>query len=145
MRNGYKTVAGGGRFWPETPPPPCLRGVQRHILGLQCHSSGCNFRMEWSVWINGTQTTYPMATIGDGGHVRCTMGPKRSLESVFTSLKTPCLRGFSCTFLSSNLTQVAVISGWNELYGSMGPVRHDRNLAFVMGGMPSAQWVPNGE
>ena len=93
MHNGYKAVAGGGRFWPEI--PPCLRGVQcqRHVIGLQCHSSGCSFWLEWSVWIHGSQRTYLMATIGDGGHVRCSMGPKQSLESVFTSLKPPCLRG----------------------------------------------------
>ena len=32
---------------------PCLRGVQLHVLGLQRHPSGCNFWMEWFLWING--------------------------------------------------------------------------------------------
>ena len=36
---------------------PCLRGIQRHILGLQCHSSGCNFWLEWFIWIDGTRGT----------------------------------------------------------------------------------------
>ena len=58
------------------------------------------------------------------------MGPKQSLEGVLFHLKSPCLRGFHGTFLASNATQVAVISGWNVSYGSMrlrGLVRH---LAF---------------
>ena len=25
---------------------PCRRAVQRHVLGLQCHSSGCKFWLE---------------------------------------------------------------------------------------------------
>ena len=48
-------------------------------------------------------------------------------------------------FLSSNLTQVAVISGWNGLYGSMGPVGHVGHVDLVMGPLPSPQWVPNGD
>ena len=30
---------------------PCLslRGVQRHVLGLQCRPSDCNFWLEWFV------------------------------------------------------------------------------------------------
>ena len=72
---------------------PCLRGVQRHVLGLQCHSSDCKLWLEWFVWINGTQGTCPTSRFGDGGLDRCSMGPKRSLERVFFSLKSPCLRG----------------------------------------------------
>ena len=72
---------------------PCQRGFPRHVLGLQCHSSGCKFWLHWFVWINGTQGTYPTSRFGDGGHVRCSMGPKRSLERVFFSLKSPCRRG----------------------------------------------------
>ena len=34
-----------------------------------------------------------MSRFGDGGRVRCSMGPKLSLKSVFFSLKSPCLRG----------------------------------------------------
>ena len=47
-------------------------------------------------------------------------------------------------FLASNVTEVAVTSGWNGSYGSMGPKEHVRHLALVMGAMPSPQWVPNG-
>ena len=46
-------------------------------------------------------------------------------------------------FLASNVTKVAVISGWNGLDESMGPVGHDRRLYLVMGAMPGAQWVQN--
>ena len=81
---------------------------------------------------------------GDGGHARCSMGPKRSLERVFFSLKSPCLRGFNGTFLASNVIQVTVISGWNDLYESMGTKGHVGHLASVIGSMPSPQWVPNG-
>ena len=41
------------------------------------------------------------------GPARCSMGPKSSLERVFFSLKSPVLRGFSSTFLASNVTKVA--------------------------------------
>ena len=58
---------------------------------------------------------------GDRGNVKCAMGPKQSLEGVLFGLKSPCLRGFSGTFLASNVIKVTVISGWNGLDGSMGP------------------------
>ena len=70
-----------------------LRGVQRHIIGLQCHQSGWNFWLEWFMWINWTHCTWQTSRFGDGGHARCSMGPKPSLERVFFSLKSPCLRG----------------------------------------------------
>ena len=70
-----------------------LRGVQRHILGLQCHQSGCNVCLERFGWINRSLWTYPMSSFGDGGHARCSMGPKRLLERVVFSLKLPFLRG----------------------------------------------------
>ena len=74
---------------------PFLRGVQRHVHGLQCHQSGCNFWLEWFGWINGTQGICQMSSFGDGGPDRCSMSPKPkpSLESVFYSLKSPFLRG----------------------------------------------------
>ena len=63
---------------------PWLRGDQRHVLGLQCHSRGCNFWLEWLVWIDGTQGTYHISRFGDGGHARYSMmGPKMLLERVF--------------------------------------------------------------
>ena len=55
---------------------PCLRGVPRHILGLQCHPSGCNFWLERFSWINGTGRTFQRSRFGDGIHARCSMGPK---------------------------------------------------------------------
>ena len=75
------------------------------------------------------------------------MGPKRSLDRVIFSLKSPCLRGVQWQVLSSNVTRAVVFSGWNGLYlyGSMGPVGHVGHLASVMGSMPSPQWVPNGD
>jgi len=72
VRNGSKTVAGGGPFWPKIP----------HVGGV-----------------------------------------------------------FSGTFLTSNATQVAVISGWIGSYGSMGPKGHVRHLDLVRGAMKGAQWV----
>ena len=41
------------------------------------------------------------------------MSPKASLEMVFYSLKSPFWRGFSSTYLASNVTIVAGMSGWN--------------------------------
>ena len=41
-----------------------------------------------------------------------------------------CLRVFSGGLFASNVTQVAVISGWNGLDGSMRPRGHVRHLAF---------------
>ena len=72
---------------------PFLKGVERHILGLQCCPSDSDFRFEWFIRINGTWGTYPMSRFVDGGPARCSMGPKRSLERVFFSLKSPFLRG----------------------------------------------------
>ena len=97
---------------------PCLKWVQlqRHILGLQCHSSGCSFWLEWSVWLNETQGTYHTSRIGDGGHVRCSMGPNRSLKRVFISLKSHVWEEISSTFLASNFTHMTAMSGWNGSY-----------------------------
>ena len=122
---------------------PCLRGVPRHVLGLQCHPSGCRFWLGWFLWINGTGGTCQRSRFGDGGHTRCSMGPNQSLERVFFSLKSPYLMGFSGTFLASNVTQVTVISAWNDSCGSMGPKGHIGHLASVIGSMPSPQWDPN--
>ena len=72
---------------------PFLRGVQRHVLGLQCHQSGCNFWLVRFGWINGTWGICQTSRFGDGGPERCSMGPKPSLERVFFSLKSPFLRG----------------------------------------------------
>ena len=83
-----------------------------------------------------------MSIFGDGGHARCSMGPKSSLERVFFSLKTPFLF-LSGTFLTSNVSRVAVISCWNGLYGTMGPKEHDRHLDLLMGAMPETQWFQN--
>ena len=47
------------------------------------------------------------------------------------------------SYLASNITQVAVISGWNGSYGSMRPGGHITHLAAVIGGIPDAQWVQN--
>ena len=44
-------------------------------------------------WIDGTWGTYQRSRFGDGGPVRCSMGPKQKLERVFFSLKSPFLRG----------------------------------------------------
>ena len=33
---------------------PISEGVERHVLGLQCHQSYCNFWLEWFIRINGT-------------------------------------------------------------------------------------------
>ena len=73
---------------------PVLRGFQRHVLGLQCHQSGCDFCLEWFGGINGTRGTCQMPRFGDGGPHRCSMGPKPLLERVIVSLKSPVLRGF---------------------------------------------------
>ena len=71
---------------------PFLREVQRHVLGLQCHQSGCHFWLEWFGWINGTWGTCQVSRFGDGGPARCSMGPKSSLERLRLSLKSPFLR-----------------------------------------------------
>ena len=74
---------------------PYLRMVQRHVLGLKCHQSGRNFWLEWFGWFNGTWWTCQTSRFGDGGHGTCSMGQKLTLERVFFSLKSPCLRGCS--------------------------------------------------
>ena len=87
--------------------------------------------------------TYPRSTFGDGGPDGCSIGPKRSLERVFFSLKSPSLRVLSGVFLASNVTNVTVIHGCNGSYGSMGPEGHIRGLDLVMRATPGAQWVQN--
>ena len=82
-----------------------------------------------------------MSRLGDGGHDRCSMGPKPSLERVFFSLKPPFLRGFHGAFLASNVTKVTGISGWNCSYGSMRSEGHIGCLDLVMGPLPGAQWA----
>ena len=73
------------------------------------------------------------------------MGPKRSLERAFFSLKSPCLRGGQRTFLASNITQMAVISGCNDSYGSIRPLEHVGHLMSAMGAIASPRWDPNGD
>ena len=46
-------------------------------------------------------------------------------------------------FLASNVAQKTVISGWNDLDGSMGPGGHIQSLDLVMGALTGAQWVQN--
>ena len=79
--------------------------------------------------------TCSMSIFGDGGHDRCSMGPKRLLERVFFCLKSAFLRGFNGTFLAFNVTKVAVISGWKGLGGSMGPGGHFQCLYLVTGAL----------
>ena len=78
-----------------------------------------------------------MSIFGDGGPARCSMGPNRSLRRVFFR------EWFSGTFLASNVTKEAVISGWNGLDGSMGPGGHVRCLDLGMGDLPGAHFVRN--
>ena len=113
------------------------------IFGIHSRPSGCNFRLEWFVWTNGTGVTCQMPRFGDGGLGRCSMGPKRSLECVFFSLKSSSLRAVQWHVLSLQYHQVAVITGWNGLFRSMGQAGHVRHLDLVMGAMRGAQWVPN--
>ena len=123
--------------------PPFLRGVERYVLGVKCHSCGCNFSLEWFIWINGSKEACQTSTFGDGSYDRYSMDPKKSLERVFFSLKSPFCWGLSSMCLASNVTHVAAISRWNGSYGSMGPKGHVRRLHLVMGALPGAQWVRN--
>ena len=68
---------------------------------------------------------------------------KGSLKRVFFSLKSPFLRVVSVKFLVSNVTNEAVIYGWNGSYGLMGTGGHVRCLDLVMGAMPGGQWARN--
>ena len=58
------------------------RRVQQHILGLQYHPNGCNFWLYWFLWINTTTGTCRTSNVGDGGHCKSSMGPKRWLVVV---------------------------------------------------------------
>ena len=110
MHNGSKTVAGGGVLFGLKVKSPCLRGVPHHVLGLQCHPMGCNFSMKWFVvWITVTQATCQTPRFGKLGHARRSMGPKRSLERVLFSLKSPCWRGVQRHVLCLECHP----SGWN--------------------------------
>ena len=71
---------------------PFLRGVKRHVLGLQCHQSGCNFWLEWFGWINRTLGTYRMPRFGDGAPTRCPMGQTNHLRGSFLACN-PHFRG----------------------------------------------------
>ena len=123
----------------------CRRGFSWHVLvlGLQCHPSGCDFWLEWFLWIHGTQGTCQRSRFGNGVHARFSMGPKRSLERVFFSLKCPCLRGGQRHVLGLQGHKCDCISICNGSYGSMGPKGHARCLDLVMGAMPGDQWVRN--
>ena len=46
-------------------------------------------------------------------------------------------------FLASTVNKVAVISGWNGSYGSMGPGGHIICLVLVMGALAGAHGVQN--
>ena len=78
---------------------------------------------------------YSYGSMGPKGDVQCldlVMGAMSGAQWVqndhlrgsFLVLNSHVRGGFSGTFLSSNVIQVAGISGWNELNGSMGPNGH---------------------
>ena len=59
---------------------------------------------------------------GDRGHAKCAMGPKQSLERGLFGLKSPCLRGVPRHILGLQCHPTGCRLGWNDSYGSMGPV-----------------------
>ena len=67
-------------------------------------------------WINGTWWTCQMSRFGDGGHARCSMGPTRSLERVFFSLKSPFHNGVQRHILSLQCHQRGCYF-WLEWFG----------------------------
>ena len=77
--NGSLMVVGGESFLAEK--SPCRKRGSVATLGIQSHQNGCNFWLEWFIRINGTQGTCSTSRFGDGGHDRCSMGSKRSLEA----------------------------------------------------------------
>ena len=83
-------------------------------------------------------------SLGDGGPDRCSLGPKRWLERVLLSLKSPFLRGVERYVLGLQCDhKMTAISGWNGSYGSMGPEGHITCLDLVMRAMPGAHWIRN--
>ena len=78
--------------------------------------------------------------MGPGGHIQCldlVMGAMTGAQWV----RNDCLRGsfLAETCLASNVFKVAVISGWNGSYGSMGHGGHVRHLDLVMRALTGAQ------
>ena len=61
---------------------------------------------------------------GDRGHDKCALGPKQSLEGVLFGLKSPCLRGVPRHIIGLQCHPSGCRLGWNDSYGSMGPVGH---------------------
>ena len=122
---------------------PCWKRGSVATFGIHSHRRGCNFRLEWFVWIHGTQVTCPTPRFGDGGHARCSMGSKRSLERIFFSLKSPCLGRFQRHVLGLQCHSNDCTFDRNDLYRSMGPGGHVKHLVFVMMAMSGAQWVQN--
>ena len=62
----------------------------------------------------------------------------------FLVKKIPMSEGSSvvdCLLFDSNVTQMAVMLGQYDSYGSLRPKGLVRHLAFVIGCVPSAQWV----
>ena len=106
--------------------PPCGREVQRHVLVLHCHPSGCTFRLERFPWINGTGGPCPTSSFGEWVHAKSLMGPKRWLEVVLFDRKSPCRRGIQWPLMPYISTQVTLISGCSSLRGSMGPRAHTK-------------------
>ena len=119
-------------FWLKK---PCLRGVLRHILGLQSHRSGCKIRLDQFVWINVTKGIYHTPRIDSWGHGARSVGTKQSLEGVHFCRKSDVQGKCSDLFLASNVNQVTVILGWINSLGSMEPLGHARHRSLVMGVM----------
>ena len=115
------------------------------MLGLQCRPSDCDFRLEWFIRIGGIRGTYQSLDLvmGDLPGAQCQWVRNDRLRWSFLALNPHVGGGLSGTFFASAVTQLAVITGWDALYGSMGPGGHIRCLDLVMGGMTGAQWVRN--
>ena len=113
MLGGSVTVSEEGHFWSEIPMSE----------GGGDSSSGGSFASNVTQmavilgWYGSYGSMRPRGHVrhlafDDRGHAKCAMGPKQSLERVLFGLKSPCLRaGLSGTFMASNVTNVAVISG----------------------------------
>ena len=104
---------------------PFLRGVGRHVLGLQCHQRCWHFWLEWFILIDGRYEKCPMSRFGDGGPDSCSisMGPKQwlEIERVFFSLKSPFLRGVERHVLGLQCHQ-SDCNFWLEWFGCInGP------------------------
>ena len=129
MLNGSQAVAGGGPFWRKN--LHVGGGIQWPLLSYIATQMTVISSCSSLLGSMGTRAHTKYLSQSVGGIVHARRGSMTvSGEGPFWPEIPMSEGGFCGGLFASNVTQMAVISGWYGSYGSMRPRGHVRHLAF---------------